>query len=175
MALGDEHQRSVELGHLVEEDVQVERQWLRRTVFVVVRCEVVVPLPLLTGEGFLGVDLDLLDVEVAVVEDLLCRHDEARVAHQAGEQRVAEVQPHGRAHHVAGSLAEVLCATLGEEAGQTCRDGVDLVVGEHSWEHDHAGAVERRQLTFVEEHRARLAIEARHEVSSQPRMGTSLP
>ena len=67
---GDEVQGAVELGDVVEEHVQVERERLGHPVLAVVRREVVVPLPGLALEGGLHVHLDLLHVQLVGAEEL---------------------------------------------------------------------------------------------------------
>ena len=56
------------------------------------------------------------------------------------------MQPHRRAHDIAGSLAPVLWTAFREEPGQARRDGVDLVAGEELRQCDHAVAVEFLEL-----------------------------
>ena len=48
----------------------------------------------------LGVDLDLLHVQIRIADQLGCRLDEPRIADEIGEQFVAQVQTHGGANHV---------------------------------------------------------------------------
>src|SRR6185369_5231655 len=60
----NEPQRSVELADIVEKDMKVERQRLGDAIFGVMRGKIIMPLPDLAFEGGLGIDLDLLDVEL---------------------------------------------------------------------------------------------------------------
>jgi hypothetical protein len=110
----DEPQRPVELVHLVQQDVQVERQGLGNAVFVVMGGEIVVPLPDLTGKGDLGVDLGLLDVEPLVVQDLPGGLDQAGMARHPPVGLVAQVEAHGGAHLAGDLLPEILRHVFGE-------------------------------------------------------------
>ena len=126
----NEHEGSVELGYLVEKDMEIERQRLRHAILLVVGGEVVVPLPDVAGEGLLGVHLDLLDVEV-IAEDLFRGLYEARVAHEARVDVAALVQGHRRAHGVVLLLPEVFRPAFGEQSRQVRFQRVDLVKREH--------------------------------------------
>src|SRR3954452_17460953 len=96
MRARDEPERSVELTDVIEKDVQVEGERRGHAVLRVVGGEIVVPLPDLALEGGLGVDLDLLDVEL-VAQELEGRLDQPRMPHHQLEARVPQMQPHGGA------------------------------------------------------------------------------
>ena len=68
VAAGDEHQRAVELVHLVEEDRDVHRARLGHLVVVHPGAVVLVPLPDVAVEGLLAVDLELVHVDVFAEE-----------------------------------------------------------------------------------------------------------
>jgi hypothetical protein len=70
------------------------------------------------------------------------------------------MQSHRGADYIAGTFAEVLGATFGEQLWEACRNRVDLVLGEEVWERDDAVGVELRELIGGEEHVARLARRA---------------
>ena len=125
----DEDQRPVELVHLVEKDVEVQRERLRHAILAVMGGEVVVPLPHVPRERFLAVHLDLLHVQL-VAEDLHGRLDEPGVADDARIDLAPQVQAHGRAHRVAVLLAKVLRAALGEEPRQLRPEHLDFGRGE---------------------------------------------
>ena len=131
--------------------MQVERERLGHAVLAVVRGEVVMPLPDFAGEGGLHVDLDLLDVEV-LAQDLLRRLDQARMAHQLGEQGIAQVQAHGGAHLVALPLADVGRRVLGIERGQARAQGPDLVAREQPGQDEEPVPVEALELIPSELH-----------------------
>jgi hypothetical protein len=142
---------AVERAHLVQEDVEVERQRLGHAVLAVMGREVVVPLPDLADEGGLHVDLDLLDIELGA-QDLLRRLDQARMAHQLGEHRIAQVQGHGGAHLAAVLLADVRRVVLGEQSGQRCAQRRDLGVGKQLRQDQKAVPLEGVELVIGEPH-----------------------
>src|SRR2546427_779833 len=98
VAAGDEHQRAVELVHLVQEDRHVHRPRLGHLVVVEPRAEVLVPLPHVAVEGHLAVDLELVHVD-RLAEDLGDRLDHPRMAREPRERRAVhvagEVRPPG--------------------------------------------------------------------------------
>ena len=122
----DEPERPVELADLVQKDVQVERQGRRHAVLVVVGREVVVPLPDLAGEGWLGIDLGLLDVEILLTQNLSGRLDQPRVTRDLGVGLVPQVQAHGGAHLAIRLFAKVRGHLLGEKPGQRTAQRLDL-------------------------------------------------
>jgi len=128
--------------------VQVERERLGHAVFAMVRREVIVPLPLFTGERLFGVDLDLLDGEIRVADELHGRFDEAGISHQVGEQIVTKVQPHRSPNDAARSLTEVLLAALTEQAGEPLVDRCDVVGREQLGDHDEPVPLEVRHVLF---------------------------
>jgi hypothetical protein len=106
------------LGDIVEEQVEVERQRLGDAVLRVMGGEVVVPLPGLTRGGGLGVDLDLLDIELVGTENLPGGLDEPRVMAETGENIVPKVEAHHRPDLMTRLLSDVRWGVLGEQAGQ---------------------------------------------------------
>ena len=153
----DEVQRTVELGDLVEEDVQVEGQRLGYPVLVVVRGEVVVPLPLLAGEGLLGVDLHLLDVQLVDPEELPGGFHEARVTNNRGEHVISQVQAHRGADDVSGLLPEVLRPALVEQPRQPSEHRLNLTGREQSGQDEQAITLERCNLLVGQPHGPTLA------------------
>ena len=116
VAARDEHQRAVELVHLVEEDRDVHGARLGHVVVVHPGAVVLVPLPDVAVEGGLAVDLELVHVDV-FAEELHDRLDHARMARQRRERIAVQVRGEVGAHHVAGLLAHVLGAALRIERG----------------------------------------------------------
>src|SRR5437870_7762347 len=76
MTTRDEHQRTIDRHHLVEEHRDVHRPRLRHAVLARPGAVILVPLPDVAVEGRLGVDLDLMHVE-RFAEQLLDRLYEA--------------------------------------------------------------------------------------------------
>ena len=70
--------------------MKVEGQGFGHPVFAVMGGKIVVPLPFLAAERLLGIDLDLLDVELRS-QQLHGRPHQPRVAHQPREGVVAQV------------------------------------------------------------------------------------
>jgi hypothetical protein len=62
-----------------------------------------------------------------VAENLHGRFEQARVAHQLAEDRVAQVQAHGRAHLAADLLADIGGRLLGEDRRQLGAQHRDLL------------------------------------------------
>src|SRR5215212_6737398 len=108
VALRDEHQRTIDRHHLVEEDGDVHGPRLRHAVVASPGAVVLVPLPELALEGRLGVDLELVDVD-RLAEELLQRLDEARMARQDPERLVIGMRRERRSRRT-GLLAPDLGA-----------------------------------------------------------------
>src|SRR5262249_18732890 len=164
----DEDQRPVVLGDLVEEHVEVQGQRIGHAVLRVVRGEVVVPLPRLAGERYLGVDLRLLDVELIRPEDLPRGLHESRVPAETRIDLAAEMEAHGRPDLHAGLLADVTRGLLGEQARDLRAEDVDLRGGEEPGEDQETLRLEVRQLGRREPHGTRID-EAAPGLSRRPR------
>ena len=83
VAAGNQQQRAVDRHHLVEEHRDVHGARLRHAVVARPGAVVLVPLPDVALERGLGVELELVDVDV-LAEILLQRADQPRVAAPAG-------------------------------------------------------------------------------------------
>ena len=151
MTAGDEHQRAVELVHLVQEDRHVHRPRLGHLVVVEPGAEVLVPLPHVAVEGHLAVDLELVHVD-RLAEDLHHRLDHPRVARQPREGRAVHVRGEVRPHRVAALLAHVLRSALGVERRHLVGEGLDLFGREQAREEEIAVAIELLELRRGELH-----------------------
>ena len=129
MAAGDEHQRAVELVHLVEEDRDVHRPRLGHLVVGAPGAVVLVPLPDVAVERRLAVDLELVHVDV-LAEELLDRLDHARMAGELGEGIAVQVRREVGAHDVAGLLTHVLGPSLRIKRRHLVGEHLDLGGGE---------------------------------------------
>jgi hypothetical protein len=151
VAAGDEHERPVELVHVVEEDRDVHRPLGRHHVVVHPGPVVLVPLPHVALEGHLAVDLVLVHVDV-FAEEIHHRPDHARVARQARERLAVQVRREIRADRVAALLAHVEglapCVQCGHRVGQRAR----FVGCEQPGKEEVAVAIELRQLLGGELH-----------------------
>ncbi len=108
VAAGNEQQRAVDRHHLVEEHRDVHGARLRHAVVARPGAVVLVPLPDVALEGGLGVELELMDVDV-LAEILLQRPDQPRMADQQAEHLAEGVRREGGARR-AGLLAPDLLA-----------------------------------------------------------------
>ena len=125
---GNEHQRAVDRHHLVKEHRDVHGAGLRHAVVARPGAVVLVPLPDVALEGGLGVELELMNVDV-LAEILLQRLDQPRMGDQQAEHLVEGVRGEGGARR-AGLLAPDLLPVgfedlLGLDAQQR-----DLLLGE---------------------------------------------
>src|SRR5260221_2047474 len=145
VAAGDEHQRAVVLGHLVEEDRDVHRARFRHLVVGAPGAVVLVPLPDVAVERLLAVDLELVHVDVFAV-DLPDRLDHARMARELGERSAVEMRREVGAHHVAGLLAHVLGPALLVERRHFVGQRLDFCRSEKRREEEIALAVELGNL-----------------------------
>src|SRR6266513_347167 len=145
VAARDEHQRAVELVHLVEEDRHVHGARLRHLVVVDPGAVILVPLPDVAVEGRLAVDLELVHVHV-LAEQLLDRLDHAGMARELGERVAVQVRGEIGAHHVSRLLAHVLGAPLRVERRHLVVQDLDLLRREQAREEKIAVAVELLQL-----------------------------
>src|SRR5690348_3790464 len=84
MAFRDQEQRSVDGHHLVKEHGDVHGARLGHSVVARPRAIVLMPLPHITLEGGLGVELELMDIDV-LTEQLSKRFDQARMSRQKAE------------------------------------------------------------------------------------------
>ena len=109
MAGGDEHQRPVELAHLVDEDQRVDQAGLGHCVIVVVGREILMPLPDRAVERAFHVDHALKQVGVAL-QKLLHRPKQRGMPHEAPEQIAERLRVHHRAHGAAVILQDDLVA-----------------------------------------------------------------
>jgi hypothetical protein len=80
MAPGDEHQRAVELVRLGQEERDIHRPGRRHVIVVVPGRVILVPLPDRAVKSRLGVDLELVHVELVGTEQLRAGLDQLRVA-----------------------------------------------------------------------------------------------
>src|SRR6185437_1408102 len=92
MRARDEPERPVELADVVEEDMKIEGERRCDAILLMVSGEIIVPLPDLAFERGLGVDLDLLDIELLLAEELERRLDQPRMAHQPAIDGVTRMQ-----------------------------------------------------------------------------------
>src|SRR5882672_2779568 len=81
VASWNEHQRAVELVDFSQEDRHVHRAWLGHLVVVLPGAVILVPLPDVTVESHLAVDLELMHVH-GFIEELPDWRDHARMARE---------------------------------------------------------------------------------------------
>src|SRR5439155_25296023 len=151
MAAGNEHQRAIELVHLVEEDRDVHRSGLGHLVVGVPGAVVLVPLPDVSVERLLAVDLELVHVHV-FAEQLRDRLYHAGVARQLGERVAIHVRRKIGAHHIAGLLADVLWPALSVEPRNLVGENFDFFRLEQAGKEEIALAVEPLLLLLGELH-----------------------
>src|SRR5207237_4304084 len=96
VAARDKHQRAVDRHDLVEEYRDVHRPRLRHAVIARPGAVILVPLPDITVERRLGVDLELMHVEL-LAEQLLDRLDEARMRAEQAEALTVSMRGKGGA------------------------------------------------------------------------------
>ena len=106
--LRDEQQRPVDRHHLVEKHRDIHGARPRHAVVARPGPVVLMPLPDVAFEGGLGVELELMDVDV-LAEILLQRLDQPRVPRQQAEHLAEGVRGEGGAWR-AGLLAPDLLA-----------------------------------------------------------------
>src|SRR4029079_19214579 len=147
----DEHQRAVELVHLVEEDGDVHCARLRHLVVALAVAVVLRPRPDVAVESHLAVDLELVHVDL-LAEELLDRPHHARMAREARERGAIKVRREIRAHHATGPLAHVLGALLRIERRHLVGQRLDFLRREERRKEHVAFAVELLQLGGVQLH-----------------------
>src|SRR2546425_8579601 len=157
VAARDEHQRTVELVDLVQEDRHVHGARLRHLVVVDPGAVILVPLPDVAVEGRLAVDLELVHVHV-LAEQLPDRLDHAGVARELGKRVAVQVRGEIGAHHIAGLLAHVLGAALRVERAHLVVQDLDLLRREQVREEEIAVDVESLPLLRRQFHGLRSSI-----------------
>ena len=131
MAARDEHQRTIELIDFIQEDSHVHGACLWHEVVGLPGTVVLVPLPEVTLEGHLAIDLELVHV-YGLTKDLHDRLDHAWMARQPGEWLTVHVRGEVGAHRVAALLAHVLRPMLRVELGHLVNQDADLFRGEQT-------------------------------------------
>ena len=155
VAFRDEHQGAVELGHVVEEQGDVHGPGLGHRVVAHPGAIVLVPLPLVAVERRLGVDLELVDVDVAV-DELAHRLDEPRVPGQAAKRRVVGVGGECRPGGLAVLLTHHFAAVEGIDFRRRAPQQGDLGRTEGVGQEQVAGVLELPGLGVGELHGAHL-------------------
>src|SRR5690349_15436856 len=112
MAARDEHQRTVVREYFVQKHRDVHRARFRHAIVLMPGGKVLMPLPDLAGEGCLGIDLELMNVD-RFAEQLLERADQARVARQNAARFVVSMAGERGARYTA-LLSPDLCALFVE-------------------------------------------------------------
>ena len=151
VAARNEHQRPVELVDVAEKDRHVHRPRLWHQIVVLPRAVILVPLPDVSVEGHLAVDLELMHVH-RLTQELLDRLNHARMASEFRELPVVKVRGEVRAHGIAAFLANVLCAALGIERGNFIEESRDLLRRKQRRQKQIPVAVELLYLLFAEVH-----------------------
>src|SRR5262249_22593612 len=151
VATRDEHQRPVELVHLVEKDRDVHGAGFWHPVVVLPGAEVLMPLPHVAIERHLPVDLELVHVNV-LAEELNDRVDHARVARELGERQAVHVCGEVGAHGVTALLADILGTMLGVKARDFVAEHPDLFRPEQPWKEQEPVALEGVKLFPVDLH-----------------------
>ena len=154
----DDHQRPVARRDVVEEHGDVHRARLGHVVVVDPGAVVLMPLPLLAFERGLGVDLELVHVDVAA-EDLLHGLDQARVRGEPAVRFVVRLASERGARHAAALLAhdllpfqlEDLVAVLAQHAHFVGREpvGKEEISVHVEGAELFGGQLHRRRLRFV--------------------------
>src|SRR6266480_1671083 len=153
VAAGNEHQRSVELVDLVEEDRDVHRASLGHQIVVLPGAVVLVPLPDVAVESHLAVNLELVHIQL-FAEQLHDRLDHARMARELRERQAVHVRGEVRAHRVTALLANVLRPALGVEPRHLVYEDFDLAPREQAGKKEVAIALEPPDLFLTEFHAA---------------------
>src|SRR3954452_16960450 len=96
VAARDEHQRAVDRHDLVEEYRDVHRPRLRHAVVACPGAVILMPLPDIAVERRLGVDLELMHVEL-LAEQLLDRLDQTRMGAEQAKALIVGVRRKGGA------------------------------------------------------------------------------
>ena len=151
MAARDEHQGTIELINFIEEDRHIHRTCLRHEVVGLPGAIVLVPLPEVTLEGHLAVDLKLMHVD-GLAEDLHDRLYHARMARQLGERLAIQVCGEVGAHGITALLTHVLRPMLGIEMRHLVKQDLHLLGGKQAREEEIAVAVELLDLGARELH-----------------------
>ena len=150
VAFRNEQQRAVDRHHLVEKHRDVHGARVRHAVVALPGAVVLVPLPDVAFEGGLGVELELMDVDV-LAEQLPQRFDQARMARQQAEHLAEGVRGEGGARR-AGLLApDFLAVELEDVLGFDAQQR-DLFFREAIGKKDVALLVEGAKLFGVELH-----------------------
>jgi hypothetical protein len=151
VAARHQHQSAIERKHLVEEHRDVHRARLRHAVVARPGAVVLVPLPDVTLERRLGVELELMNVDI-LAEHLPQRLDQARVMRQQAEDFVVLVRREGGARR-AVLLAPDLLAVLAEDVVGAAAHQGDFLLGEAAREEAVALIVELADLLCGQFHR----------------------
>ena len=151
MAARDEHQRSVELIDLVKKDGDIHRARLGHLVVVLPGAVILVPLPDITVEGHLAVDLELVHVKL-FAQNLPHRIDHARMAAQSGKGRAVHVRGKVGAHGIAAFFTYVLRTLLAVEQGHLIDERLHLIGIEQRRKEQVTVALEILELLLVQLH-----------------------
>ena len=104
---GDEHQRAVVLGHIIQKYRDVHCAFGRHMVIVQPGTVVLVPLPDVTLKGHLAVDFELVHVQL-LTEQAFNRLNHARVPGQLGKRFAVHVGGKVGAHRVFAFFTHVV-------------------------------------------------------------------
>ena len=151
VAARNEHERPVELVHLIQEDRDVHRARLGHEVVARPGTVVLVPLPHVAVEGLLAVDLELVHVH-RFVEHLHHGIDHPRMARELRERFRIKVRREIRAHRIASFLAHVLGTAHRVQARNLVGERLDLLAREEAREKEVAVAGELVELLRRELH-----------------------
>src|SRR5262249_7667578 len=136
--------------HLVEEDCDIHRARLRHAVIALPGAVILVPLPDVAGEGRLGVDLELMHVDL-LAEDLFDRLDHAWMGAEHAERLLIEMGGNGRARRAA-FLAPDLWSVGVVDGDGLARQEIDLLLAEQLGKKQPAFAVEMIDLLLGQSH-----------------------
>ena len=121
VATRNEHQRAVELVHLVEKNRDIHRALSWHEVVVFPCAVVLMPLPHIALKRHLAVDFELVHVEL-FAEQVLNRLDHARMTPKASKRRAVHMRGEVGAHGVSSLFTYVVVllprVELGHGIGQ---------------------------------------------------------
>src|SRR5437660_10783674 len=127
VAARDKHQRAVDWHDLVEEYRDVHRPRLGHAVIARPGAVILVPLPDIAVERRLGVDLELMHVEL-LAEQLLYRLDEPRMRAEQAETLIVGMRGSGGGRRAGVVLLGFGARRVVDRVG-TASLGRDLLVG----------------------------------------------
>ena len=151
VAARDKHQRAVDRHDLVEEHRDVHRPRLGHAVIARPGAVILVPLPDIAVERRLGVDLELMHVEL-LAEQLLYRLDEPRMRAEQAETLIVGMRGKGGARRAGFFLPDFLAARPVDRL-RIAAQGRDLLVGKAFRQKEIALFVKSRELRGGQLHR----------------------